>query len=162
MPHSKVLARDIMDTDPPYCNLETPIADIFNRFAKENLSGLLVVDEEKRLFGVVTETDLIEQEGNLHVPTVVALFDMVIPMGESRFEEELANMQAMKAENLIHDQVTTVNADSDLDEISSIMIDMHVHHLPVLDGDFVIGMICKHDVIKALVKCRESTASNDS
>jgi CBS domain-containing protein len=157
MPHSKVFARDIMNADPPYCNLDTPIADIYNRFAKENLSGLLVVDEEKRLFGVVTETDLIEQEGNLHMPTVVALFDMVIPIGESRFEEEVSNMQAMKAEKLIHGQVTTVNADSDLDEISSIMIDMHVHHLPVLDGDFVVGLICKHDVIKALVKCRETS-----
>ena len=159
MPHSKVFARDIMNEDPPYCNLDTPIADIFSRFAKEDLSGLLVVDEEKRLFGVITETDLIEQEGNLHVPTVVALFDMVIPVGESRFEEELSNMQAMKAENLIHGQVTTVNVDNDLDEISTIMIDMHVHHLPVLDGDFVVGMICKHDVIKALVECRENLLS---
>ena len=159
MPYSKILARDIMNEDPPYCNLDTPIADIFQRFAKEVLSGLLVVDEDKRLFGVITETDLIEQEGNLHVPTVVALFDMVIPMGESRFEEELTNMQAMKAEDLIHDQVTTVNADSDLGEIASIMIDQHVHHLPVLDGDFVVGLICKHDVIKALVECRTSPAS---
>jgi CBS domain-containing protein len=154
MPYSKIFARDIMDKNPPYCNLETPIADISNRFVKENLSGLLVVDEEKRLFGVITETDLIEQEGNLHMPTAMALFDMVIPMGEARFEKELSNMQAMKAENLIHGQVTTVNADSDLDEISSIMIDMHVHHLPVLDNDFVVGLICKHDVIKALVKHR--------
>jgi predicted transcriptional regulator len=148
-----------MDGEPPYCNLDTPITDISNRFAKENLSGLLVVDEEKRLFGVITETDLIEQEGNLHMPTAVALFDMVIPMGESRFEKELSNMQAMKAGDLIHGQVTTVKADSDLDEISSIMIDMHVHHLPVLDGDFVVGLICKHDVIKALVECRESPVS---
>ena len=159
MPYSKILARDIMDKDPPYCNLDTPIADISDRFAKENLSGLLVVDEDKRLFGVITETDLIEQEGNLHVPTAMALFDMVIPMGESRFEEELSNLQAMKAGDLIHGQVTTVNVDSDLDEISTIMIDMHVHHLPVLDGDFVVGLICKHDVIKALVACRESPAS---
>jgi CBS domain-containing protein len=159
MPYSKILARDIMNGDPPYCNLDTPIADISNRFVKENLSGLLVVDEDKRLFGVITETDLIEQEGNLHVPTVVALFDMVIPIGESRFEEELTHMQAMKAGDLIHGQVTTVNADSDLDEIASIMIDMHVHHLPVLDDDFVVGLICKHDVIKALVKHRESPAS---
>lgn len=159
MPYSKIVARNIMDENPPYCDLETPVADIWYRFAKENLSGLLVVDEEKRLFGVITETDLIEQEGNLHVPTVVALFDMVIPMGESRFEEEVSNMQAVKAANLIHGQVTTVNADSSLDEIASVMIDMHVHHLPVLDGDSVVGLICKHDVIKALVECRENSES---
>jgi CBS domain-containing protein len=159
MPYSRILARDIMNDDPPYCNLDAPIAEICERFAKENLTGLLVVDEDKRLFGVITETDLIEQEGNLHVPTVVALFDMVIPMGESRFEEELSHMQAMKAEDMIQEKVTTVNVDSNLNEISSIMVDQHVHHLPVLDGDFVVGLICKHDVIKALVEFRESPSA---
>jgi len=162
MPYSKVLARDIMNEDPPYCDLDTPITDIFHRFVKENLSGLLVVDEEKRLFGLITETDLIEREANLHVPTVVALFDMVIPMGESRFEEELAHLQAMKAGDMIDEQITTVNADSNLNEIASIMTDMQVHHLPVLDGDFVVGLICNHDVIKAMVECRENPVPDHS
>ena len=159
MPYSRILARDIMNGDPPYCDLDTPIADVFTRFAKESLSGLLVVDEDKRLFGVITETDLIEQEGNLHVPTVVALFDMVIPMGESRFEEELAHMQAMKAGDLLPESVTTVNVDSNLNEIATIMADQHVHHLPVLDGDFVVGMICQHDLIRTLVEHRKHPAS---
>jgi len=162
MPYSRILARDIMNGDPPYCDLDTPITDISKRFAKENLSGLLVVDEDKRLFGVITETDLIEREGNLHMPTAVALFDMVIPMGESRFEEELAHLQAMKAGDLIQEQVITVNVDSPLNEISSVMIDQHAHHLPVLDGDFVVGMICQHDVIKTLVEYRENPVPGHS
>ena len=151
MPYSKVLARDVMNDNPPYCQLETSVDEISNRFAQEGLTGMLVVDDEMRLLGVISENDLIDQQKNLHLPTAIALFDMVIPMGEAQFEEELARMQAMTAEDLVNEDVTTVNVDTDLNEIASIMGDKSVAHLPVLDGGSVVGMICKHDVIKALV-----------
>jgi len=154
MPLTKIVAREIMDDNPPFCTLETPIADISKRFADENISGLLVVDDDKRLLGVITEIDLIDQQRSLHVPTAVALFDMVIPMGEARFEEELARMQAMTAMDLMQKDVVTVSVDSDLGEISTIMAERHIHHLPVLDGEFVVGLIGKHDVIRALVEYR--------
>jgi len=151
MPHSKVLARDIMDRHPAYCKLDAKVSDIAKRFAEEDLTGMLVVDDDKRLLGVITESDLIDQQKNLHVPTAVALFDMVIPMGESQFEEELTRLQAISAEDLAHKDVVTIDVTADLSEIATIMGDQHAHHLPVLDGGSVVGMIRKHDVIKALV-----------
>jgi len=154
MPHSKVLARDIMDEHPAYCKLDAKISDIAQRFAEEDLTGMLVVDDDKRLLGVITESDLIDQQKNLHLPTAVALFDMVIPMGESQFEEELARLQAITAEDLAQTEVVTIDATADLSEIATIMGDQHAHHLPVLDDGSVVGMIRKHDVIKALVGVR--------
>ncbi|MDQ7000319.1 MAG: CBS domain-containing protein [Mariprofundus sp.] len=154
MPHSKIFARDIMDTDPPYCLMDVSVEDIAKRLAEENLTGMLVVDDDKRLFGLITESDLIDQQKNLHVPTAVALFDMVIPLGESRFEQELKRMQAMTAEDLAQTNVVTVGVDADLGEIAAVMADEKVHHLPVMDGESVVGMISKHDVIKALVANR--------
>jgi len=112
------------------------------------------VDDDKHLFGLITESDLIDQQKNLHVPTAVALFDMVIPVGESRFEQELKRMQAMTAEDLARTNVVTIRADVDLGEIAAVMGDENVHHLPVMDGEAVVGMISKQDVIKALVANR--------
>jgi len=143
-----------MDADPAYCQLDASVEDIARRFAGDDVTGMLVIDEDKHLLGVITESDLIDQQKNLHLPTAVAIFDMVIPMGEARFEEELRHMQAMTAEDLAQSDVVTVNADADLGEIASVMGDRNIHHLPVLDGDEVVGLICKHDVIKALVANR--------
>jgi len=151
MPNSNIFARDIMNASPPHCHMDTSIETVAQRFADEGVSGMLVVDDDQRLLGVITESDLIDQRRNLHVPTAIALFDMVIPMGEAQFEEELARMQAMTVGDLVQTDVVSVTADINLSEISSIMGDQHIHHLPVLDGDFVVGMICKHDVIKGLV-----------
>lgn len=145
-------ARDIMNAEPAHCTAETPLAEIARRFAEEDLTGLLVVDDEKRLLGVITDSDLIDQQANLHLPTALAVFDMVIPVGEQRFEEEIARMQAMTAEDLMQPEVKSVQPDAGLDEIATIMSDAHVHHLPVLDGDTVVGMISRHDVIRALAR----------
>jgi len=154
MPYSKIFARDIMDADPPYCLMDASVDDVAKRLANENLTGMLVVDDDKHLFGLITESDLIDQQKNLHVPTAIALFDMVIPVGEARFEQELQKLQAMTVEDLARTDVVTVSVDADLGEIAALMGDENVHHLPVMDGDGVVGMISKHDVVKALVANR--------
>ena len=154
MSYSKSFARDIMNESPPHCHMDTSVEEVAKRFVDEDVTGMLVVDDDKRLLGVITQSDLIDQQRNLHVPTAIALFDMVIPMGEAKFEEELAHMQAMTVGDLVQTDVVSVTGDIDLNEISSLMSDKHIHHLPVLEGDFVVGMIGKHDVIKALVANR--------
>jgi len=143
-------ARDIMNAEPPYCALDASIQDIAQRFAKEKISGMLVVDGDKRLLGVITESDLIDQQARLHLPTVMAMFDMVIPLGEKKFEEELARMQAMIAGNLMSMDVRTVDVNADLAEIASLMGEVDVHHLPVLEEGSVAGLISRREIIQAL------------
>jgi len=141
-----------MNTDPPHCGLGTTIQEIARRFSEEDISGMLILDDDGRLMGVVTETDLIEQQQNLHIPTAISIFDMVIPLGESRFERELERLQAMTAADLGLRLVKSVTPKTGLNEIASLMTDAKVHHLPVVEGDTVVGLISKHDVIAALVK----------
>ncbi|MDX8410407.1 MAG: CBS domain-containing protein [Mariprofundaceae bacterium] len=139
-----------MNPKPPYCVLDTAIEAISRRFSEENLSGLLVLDADDRLMGVITENDLIEQQQNLHIPTALAVFDMVIPIGEKRFEEELERLKAMTAGDLVGGEVKTVAPDASLQEVASIMTSEGMHHLPVVDGDAVVGVITSHDVVVAL------------
>jgi CBS domain-containing protein len=145
-------ALDIMNSDAPYCDIDTPIKEIIKRFAAEDVSGMLVVDAEKKLYGIITESDLIDQQACLHLPTAMAIFDMVIPLGEGRFEEELERMQAMTAEDLMARDVKGVAPTTKLDEIAAMMSEGNVHHLPVIKNDIVEGLISKHDLIKALAK----------
>lgn len=145
-------ALEIMNANPPYCEIDTPIQEIIKRFAEEDVTGMLVVDAEKRLFGILTESDLIDQQASLHLPTAMAIFDMVIPIGEGRFEEELERMQAMTAEDLMAGNVKTVPPTAKLDEIAAMMSEGNVHHLPVVSNETIEGLITKHELIKALAK----------
>lgn len=147
-----LLARDVMNDQPPFCDVEAPLREIARRFADEALTGLLVVDEDKRLMGVITEDDLIDQQRQLHMPTAIALFDMVIPLGEGRFERELQRLQALQAGDLMSRDVQTVTPETEVSRIASLMSEKDVHHLPVLDGDTVVGLVSRHDLIKAMAR----------
>jgi len=143
-------ARDIMNAEPAYCGMDTPLSEIAGRFADEGVSGLLVVDDEQRLMGVITESDLVDQQAKLHVPTAIAVFDMVIPLGEGRFERELDRLQALTAGDLMSSPATTVAPDAGLNDVAALMNEGKVHCLPVVDGDSIAGVITQHDIIRAL------------
>jgi len=143
-------ARDMMNETPPFCQLDTPIKVLSQRFVDENISGMLVVDEEQRLLGVLTESDLIDQQAKLHMPTAMAIFDMVIPLGEAKFEQEMARMQAFIAEDLMANDVQTIDVDADLSQVATLMTESSIHHLPVLENNTVVGIITSHDLMKAL------------
>lgn len=148
-------AKDIMNTKPDYCQLETPIAEIIARFADHGLDHMLVLDDESRLRGLITESNLIDQQASLHVPTAMMIFDMVVPLGVDKFEQEIARLQALTAEEIMQADVQTVSPDTNLDEIAAVMSDAHAHHLPVIAGDSVEGIINNRDVIRALAKRRK-------
>jgi len=145
-------AHDIMNPDPPHCGVDMPVNEVISQLAKTATSGLLVVDEEQRLQGVITESDLVDQQARLHVPTAIAVFDMVIPLGEGRFERELERMQALTAGDLMTSPVQTVASDAALNDIAAMMNDSDMHCLPVVDGDTIEGVITQHEVIKALAQ----------
>ncbi len=143
-------AKDMMNTNPEHCSLDTPIQTIMQQFTDKHIDYLLVLDEEQRLQGMITEADLIEQQANFHIPTAIAIFDMVVPFGEDKFEEEIKRLEALTAQELMSTDLKTVSPDTTLNDLATIMSDAHVYHLPVINGDNVEGLVSKHDVIKAL------------
>ncbi len=148
------LAKEIMDPDPPYCLPDTPVEEIIRRFSDERLDGMVVVDREDHLCGLITESDLIEGQANLHVPTAIAIFDMVLPLGEERFERELQRLQALQARDLMVEKVTTVSPEDTLETIAEIMSEAHIHHLPVVEDGVILGMVSRHEVVRALAEGR--------
>ena len=143
-------AKDIMNTNPTHCYLETPIKQIISQLAETNDDYILVVDADDRLCGIITESDLIEQQANLHIPTAMTIFDMVLPLGVERFEREINRLQAITAEDLMVRDLKTVSPDATIGDLATIMSESHIHHLPVINGQTVEGILNKHDLIRAL------------
>jgi len=142
-------AKDIMDTNPEHCLLDTPIDKIITRLAERNTDYILVLDEEERLQGIITESDLIDQQANLHVPTAMTIFDMVLPIGEDKFEREISRLQALTAEELMTTNLTSVSPETTLSDLASLMSEKHIHHLPIINNQSVEGILNKHDLIRA-------------
>ena len=90
-------ARDIMTQDVVTVNKNQPISDLAIIFIENHFNGVPVLDNTGKVVGVVTQGDLIEQNKNLHIPTVIALFDAVLFLeSEKKFEDDLKKLTGSK------------------------------------------------------------------
>ena len=68
----------IMTTDVVSVTAQTELKELAALFQKHNFSSMPVVDSQSELVGIITTTDLIELDTELHIPTVISIFDWVV------------------------------------------------------------------------------------
>jgi CBS domain-containing protein len=151
-----------MEPDVKTVAPDDDVADAFKKFARYPFSGFPVVDEEDRVVGVVTESDLVD----LFEPDDETLW---IPIGLPPFVDTLTYQvkapwadldlgvdMVRNADRLISDvmstDVATVTPDTDVDEVLDLLSgdDPNINRVPVVDDDGqLVGIIARQDVIRA-------------
>jgi CBS domain-containing protein len=144
---------DIMTKDVVTVSRETTVRELARIFESRHFGSLPVVDETGSLTGIVTASDLIEQGRSLHIPTVISLFDWVIPLGGERsLERELQKMTAQTAGEICSSQVVTVAPSDPVSTAADTMSTHKLHALPVVDGTKLVGMVSRIDIIRNVIK----------
>lgn len=145
-------AADIMTKDVITVQKDTTVVELANLLASHNISGTPVVDEEGRLLGVVTESDLIDQKKKVHIPTVLTILDSVIYLeNPDKMEKEMLKMAGSTVGDIFTDNPQTVDEETSLEDIATTMSEQNIHTLPVMRGDELVGIIGKKDIIKTLI-----------
>lgn len=145
-------AKDIMTTKIITTRLETTVAELAELLTANNIGGAPVVDDRGGLLGVVTENDLIDQKKKVHIPTVINILDSVIYLeNPEKMEKEIMKIAGLTVADIYTTGVLTVEKQTTLDEIATIMSEKNVHTLPVIDDGQLVGIIGKHDIIKTLI-----------
>jgi CBS-domain-containing membrane protein len=148
-----ITAKEIMTKEVITVTKDTSIKTLSDLFIKHKVNGFPVLDQGGQLIGIVTEKNLIEQNKNLHIPTVIALFDAVIYLeSDKKFEEEVKRFNATLVKDIYTSNVVTVSPDTSINEIASLMAEKSVHSIPVVDGKNTVGIIGKLDIIKGLAQ----------
>jgi CBS domain-containing protein len=144
-------ARDIMTTEVMTVSPQTTVLDLARLLAEHKINGAPVVDDNGRLVGVVTQSNLIDRVKKFELPHVVTILDahfyLELP---GTFKKNLEKLVGNLVSDIMAAPPVTITADVQVDEIASIMARRQVHTLPVLDGDKLIGIIGKIDIIRAL------------
>lgn len=146
-------AKDIMTTDVSSVALGTNIEDLARLFEKTRYNALPVVDAAGKLVGVVSQNDLVERDKPLHIPTVISIFDWVLYLeSEQKFLKDVKRMAARTVDEVYSDQVETCTPDTPVSEIAEMMSTKKAYLVPVLDGDTMIGVVARLDIIRSMGK----------
>ncbi len=143
-------AKDIMTKDVITVLPEATVEDLARILMEHKISGVPVVDNEKKMIGIVTENDLIRKNKRFHIPTIIRLFDAYILLGSDKAEEEIKNMAATTVDEIYTKEVVSIEEETTLEDIATIMAEQHIHLLPVLSDTIVVGIVGKADVVKAM------------
>ena len=144
-------ARDYMTRDVVVVGRAANVAEIAALMKKHRITGVPVVDEEKRLLGLVTHEELI----NIFIPHYLSMFD------ELAFLDDLGEIEAQSmaeieptlflAEDIMATDLITVGASTSIMKVAVLMVNRKLVLVPVIDEEGrVVGVVSRNDVSSAL------------
>ncbi|BCR04099.1 membrane protein [Desulfuromonas versatilis] len=146
-------AKDIMTTEVYSVTLDTGLEELGRLFEEKNVNAMPVVDDQGRLQGIVTQTDLVEQDKPLHIPTVISIFDWVFYLeSEKNFKDEVARITARTVGEICTREVVTCTPETPVSEVAALMVDHAAHLVPVVEEEKLVGVVARLDIIRSMGK----------
>jgi CBS domain-containing protein len=123
--------RQLLDAKPPAVYAIGPDAPVLEavRLMAEKHIGAVLVMEEGRLAGIVTERDYARK---------------VVLQGRSSAQT--------RVREIMTPEVVCVGLDDTTTHCMQVVTDRRIRHLPVRDGDAVLGMVSIGDLVKAVIE----------
>ena len=144
-----------MDRDVPTLSPGDDARTAIDLLAKTDLGAVPVVDEDRKVVGIVSESDLIlsEEESDLHLPHYLNIMGGIVFVGSMKgFEERLEKAFATQVSELMTADPIVAHDYESADRVAKKIADKHHNHLPVVDGDGHLGgMVTRADALAALV-----------
>lgn len=126
----KQKGQNVWSVSPDAC-----VYDAIEIMAEKHVGALMVVSEEK-LIGVVSERDYARK---------------VILQGKSSKETQVMEIMTSPA--------ISVTPEQTVEESMRIMTDKHLRHLPVVEGDIILGVVSIGDLVKWMLSAQQQTIS---
>ncbi len=146
--------RDVMTSNVVAFTREDPIADAMKRLVDAGVSGGPVVDDDRKVVGMLTDSDLIVQDAQLHAPTAIAILGAVVALPGARreYEEDLHKQIGLTVGEVMGDEPVSITADAPVEDAATLMHDNDVSRLAVVDADGrLVGVIARGDVLRYMV-----------
>ena len=146
---------EIMDADVPSVRPHEDARTAIDLLSKTDLGAIPVVDDDRKVVGIVSESDLVlsEEESDLHLPHYLNIMGGIVFVGSMKgFEERLNKAFATEVSELMTADPVVAHDYETADRAAKKIADKHHNHLPVVDADGrLAGMVTRADALAALV-----------
>jgi CBS domain-containing protein len=153
MKASDVMTRKVLTVRP-----ETSVANAIQVMLDNNVSGLPVLDNGK-VVGILTEGDLLrrsETGTERHRPRWLEIL-----MGPGRMAGEYVRAHGRRVKEIMTADLVSVAGDTPLDEVVGLMERRRIKRVPVIEGEALVGVVSRLDLLRALLRAIEAQHSED-
>ena len=145
-------AKDIMTSEIISVSPDTEIVNAARILLEKRINGLPVIDASGRLVGILCQSDLVAQQKTIPLPSVFTLLESYIPLTSiKRIDKEVEKISALTVKQAMTPNPVTVEPETDIEDIAQLMVDNKYHTLPVMEGNRLVGIVGKEDVLKTLL-----------
>src|SRR4051812_22722929 len=148
-------AAEIMDADAPSVSPDEEARTAIALLSKTEQGAVTVVDDDRKVVGIVSESDLIlsDEEADLHLPHYLNIMGGIVFVGSMKgFEKRLDKAFATKVSELMTADPVVARSDDDAETVARTIAEKHHNHLPVIDGEGrLVGLVTRADALAALV-----------
>jgi CBS domain-containing protein len=142
---SELMTKEVLTVSP-----EMSVREAAKMLFAREISGLPVVDENKKVVGMITEKEIIA----MALPKYTEeLGDFDVILNEEPFQKKVADADKIKVKDIMRREVLCVNEDVSVAEVARLMIAKKQRRIPVLDKEKkLVGIIARADIVKEIAK----------
>jgi CBS domain-containing protein len=148
------LVADVMDSDVPTVSPETPLPDVLALLTSARAKRTVVVDAERRVLGIISDSDLIARMNPETHPGILEQLVSRLHLGTLSAEarHHLQKARGKTAADLMTDEVVTLAADSPIGAALALSAEKHIKRFPVVDASGkLVGIVGRSELLSALV-----------
>ena len=119
---SEVMTKEVVTVGPHY-----NVADVASLMDAKGIGSVIVLEDD-RVLGILTERDILKVIGSGEDPKNVAAHEALI------------------------DDLYTIAPDASIEDAASQMTQARVRHLPVIENDQIVGILSIRDVVRWSVR----------
>jgi CBS domain-containing protein len=149
----------IMQSDPTTVSPDMTLVNLERLFLSTGFTGFPVVKED-RLIGVISRSDIIrslatersraEQLSDFYCGAQVLCTENACQSLEATAAQVGVRLAEQCVEDAMVGNVVSIDSSESLQHLAQIMFDGHLHRLPVVNGEKLVGLITTMDLVRAI------------
>jgi CBS domain-containing protein len=148
---SILTAEDLMSLDVKSVRPDTPLLTAVRKMADHHISGLVVVDDDNRPVGMLTEGDLLRWHGEFTERQAWWLDHLADGLELAPSFLGAVRSQQRKVAKLMSSGVVSVTPETGAGEIARLFYE-RIKRVPVVRDGKLVGLVSRGDLLQALAR----------
>ena len=133
------------------CHQDQTVEEAAKIMAEKGFSVMPVVDNEKNLVGILTESDFVGKNANIPhaLASIKELFGQIFYFND--VEPIYKKAKKRKLSEVMTKKPMTLNPDSSLSTVVDLMNSKGLKRIPIVNENKIVGIVTRKDLLKAFI-----------